>query len=65
MFRIGVVGSRTGGQHFHTPFISADEGCILIGIVARAEDTVGSTKILGSIDDTARQESPQALPEHH
>ncbi len=42
-----MVGSRTGGQHFHNPFISAEEGCILGGIVARAEDTVGSTKILG------------------
>jgi predicted dehydrogenase len=40
MLRIGVVGYGTGGQHFHTPFIAAAEGCALAGIVARAEATV-------------------------
>ncbi len=40
MLRIGVVGYGTGGQHFHTPFIAAAEGCRLTGIVARAEATV-------------------------
>ena len=37
--RIGVVGYGTGGQHFHTPFIEAAEGCELTGIVARAPAT--------------------------
>lgn len=38
--RIGVVGYGTGGQHFHTPFIAAAEGCKLAGVVARAPATV-------------------------
>lgn len=44
MLRIGVVGYGTGGQHFHTPFIAAAEGCALAGIVARAEATVAKAR---------------------
>lgn len=44
MLRIGVVGYGTGGQHFHTPFIAAAEGCTLTGIVARAETTVAKAR---------------------
>lgn len=44
MLRIGVVGYGTGGQHFHTPFIAAAEGCALTGIVARAEATVAKAR---------------------
>ncbi len=44
MLRIGVVGFGTGGQHFHTPFIAAAKGCVLAGIVARAEGTVAKAK---------------------
>jgi len=44
MLQIGVVGYGTGGQHFHTPFIAAAEGCTLAGIVARAETTVAKAK---------------------
>ena len=44
MLRIGVVGYGTGGQHFHTPFIAAAEGCSLAGIVARAEGTVAKAR---------------------
>lgn len=44
MLRIGVVGYGTGGQHFHTPFIDAAEGCTLTGIVARAEATVAKAR---------------------
>ncbi len=40
MLRVGVVGYGTGGQHFHTPFIAAAEGCELAGIVARAPATI-------------------------
>ena len=44
MLRIGVVGYGTGGQHFHTPFIEAAEGCVLAGIVARAEETIAKAR---------------------
>lgn len=44
MLRIGVVGYGTGGQHFHTPFIAAAEGCALAGIVARAEGTIAKAR---------------------
>lgn len=44
MLRIGCVGYGTGGQHFHTPFIAAAEGCALAGIVARAEATVAKAR---------------------
>lgn len=44
MLRIGVVGYGTGGQHFHTPFIAAADGCVLAGIVARAEQTVAKVR---------------------
>ena len=44
MLRIGVVGYGTGGQHFHTPFIAAAEGCQLAGIVARAPETVAKAR---------------------
>lgn len=44
MLRIGVVGYGTGGQHFHTPFIDAAEGCALAGIVARAERTIAKAR---------------------
>ena len=44
MLRIGVVGYGTGGQHFHTPFIAAAEGCALAGIVARAPATVAKAR---------------------
>jgi predicted dehydrogenase len=44
MLRIGVVGYGTGGQHFHTPFIAAAEGCALAGIVARAPATVAKVR---------------------
>ena len=44
MLRIGVVGYGTGGQHFHTPFIAAAEGCQLAGVVARAEGTVAKVQ---------------------
>lgn len=42
--RIGCVGYGTGGRHFHTPFIDAEAGCTLSGIVARAETTVAQAK---------------------
>ena len=42
--RIGVVGYGTGGQHFHTPFIAAAQGCTLAGIVARAPGTVARAR---------------------
>lgn len=38
--RIGLVGYGTGGRHFHAPFITAAEGVTLVGVVARAPDTV-------------------------
>lgn len=44
MLRIGVAGYGTGGQHFHTPFIAAAEGCVLAGIVARAPATVAKAR---------------------
>ncbi|WP_424930730.1 Gfo/Idh/MocA family protein [Amaricoccus tamworthensis] len=44
MLRVGVVGYGTGGQHFHTPFIDAANGCKLTGIVARAEATVAKVR---------------------
>lgn len=44
MLRIGVVGYGTGGQHFHSPFIAAAEGCLLTGIVARAEQTIAKAR---------------------
>lgn len=44
MLRIGVVGYGTGGQHFHTPFIAAADGCALAGIVARAEATIAKVR---------------------
>ncbi len=44
MLRIGVVGFGTGGQHFHTPFIAAAEGCALAGIVARAPETIAKAR---------------------
>lgn len=42
--KIGVVGYGTGGQHFHTPFIAAARGCELVGIVARAPETVAKAR---------------------
>ena len=44
MLRIGVAGYGTGGQHFHTPFIAAAQGCELTGIVARAETTIAKAR---------------------
>lgn len=44
MLRIGVVGYGTGGQHFHTPFIAAAQGCTLAGLVARAPATVARAR---------------------
>lgn len=44
MLRIGCVGYGTGGQHFHTPFIAAADGCELSGIVARAEGTIAKAR---------------------
>ena len=44
MLRIGCVGYGTGGQHFHTPFIAAADGCALAGIVARAEATIAKVR---------------------
>lgn len=44
MPRIGVVGYGTGGQHFHTPFIDAAEGCALAGIVAPTEGTIAKDR---------------------
>jgi predicted dehydrogenase len=44
MLRIGVVGYGTGGQHFHTPFIAAADGCVLSGIVARADATIAKAR---------------------
>ena len=44
MLRIGVVGYGTGGRHFHAPFIQAAEGCVLAGVVARADKTVAAVK---------------------
>ena len=44
MLRIGCVGYGTGGQHFHTPFIAAAEGCELAGIVARVKATVAKAR---------------------
>lgn len=42
--KIGVVGYGTGGQHFHTPFIAAAQGCTLAGIVARAAKTKAAVR---------------------
>lgn len=42
--KIGVVGYGTGGQHFHTPFIAAAQGCTLAGIVARADNTKAAVR---------------------
>lgn len=44
MLRIGVVGYGTGGRHFHAPFIQAAEGCILAGVVARADKTIAAVR---------------------
>lgn len=44
MLRIGLVGYGTGGQHFHSPFIVAADGCALAGIVARAEATIAKAQ---------------------
>ncbi|MDP2079490.1 MAG: Gfo/Idh/MocA family oxidoreductase [Pseudotabrizicola sp.] len=38
--RIGVVGYGTGGRHFHVPFILAASTVDLVGVVARAPDTI-------------------------
>ena len=38
--RIGLVGYGTGGRHFHAPFIAAAKGVQLVGVVARAPQTV-------------------------
>lgn len=58
MLRIGLVGYGTGGQHFHSPFIVAAEGCVLAGIVARADATISKvradwpdTPIFGSLSE--------------
>lgn len=40
--RIGVVGYGTGGRHFHAPFIQAATGCVLAGVVARADKTIAA-----------------------
>lgn len=42
--RIGLVGYGSGGKHFHAPFICAAEGLELVGIVARAPETIARTK---------------------
>ncbi|EJB07052.1 putative dehydrogenase [Rhizobium leguminosarum bv. trifolii WSM597] len=38
--RLGLVGYGTGGRHFHAPYISAADGIQLVGVVARAPQTV-------------------------
>lgn len=42
--RIGLVGYGSGGKHFHAPFICAAEGLELVGIVARAPETIARAK---------------------
>jgi len=42
--RIGIVGYGTGGRHFHAPFIMAAKGVELVGVVARAPETVAKVK---------------------
>ncbi|MFK0382459.1 Gfo/Idh/MocA family protein [Agrobacterium sp. NPDC090273] len=38
--RLGLVGYGTGGRHFHAPYIAAAKGIELVGVVARAPQTV-------------------------
>ena len=42
--RIGVVGYGTGGKNFHVPFIEAAKGVELVGVVARAPQTIAKVK---------------------
>ncbi len=42
--RMGIVGYGTGGRHFHAPFIAAAKGVELVGVVARAPETVAKVK---------------------
>ena len=42
--RLGLVGYGTGGKNFHAPFIAAVKGIELVGVVARAPDTIAKVK---------------------
>lgn len=42
--KIGLVGYGAGGRYFHAPFISAAQGLDLVGIVARAPETIANAK---------------------
>ncbi|MCW0001370.1 Gfo/Idh/MocA family oxidoreductase [Pararhizobium sp. YC-54] len=42
--RIGLVGYGTGGRHFHAPFIAAARGVELVGVVARAPETIARVR---------------------
>lgn len=42
--RIGVVGYGTGGKNFHVPFIQAARGVELVGVVARAPETIARVR---------------------
>lgn len=42
--RIGLVGYGMGGRHFHAPFIAAARGVQLVGVVARAPETIARVR---------------------
>lgn len=42
--RIGLVGYGTGGRHFHAPYIAAAQGVDLVGVVARAPETISKVQ---------------------
>lgn len=42
--RLGLVGYGNGGRYFHAPFIEAAHGIELVGVVARAEQTIARVK---------------------
>lgn len=42
--RLGLVGYGQGGRYFHAPFIAAAQGIELVGVVARAAETIARVK---------------------
>ena len=42
--RLGLVGYGTGGKHFHAPFIAVVPGIELVGVVARAPETIARVR---------------------
>ncbi|MFS2222329.1 Gfo/Idh/MocA family oxidoreductase [Pantoea sp. B65] len=42
--RLGLVGYGNGGRYFHAPFIAAAQGVELVGVVARAAETIARVK---------------------